>query len=174
MALAPTSEVGEWPTFVPITGATITLKERRTDPVVTVPAFRIARYPTTCTQYAKFVAETGHRAPKWWGGQTPPAGKEDHPVVGVNVADAQAYCKWLSLKRGTVVRLPTEAEWELAAAGPTGRTYPWGEEEPSPKRAQYMALDTAPVGTHPAGATPEGVMDMAGNAWEWCSDAWVR
>jgi formylglycine-generating enzyme required for sulfatase activity len=99
----------------------------------------------------------------------------DHPVVLVSAGDALAFCGWRSQVEGRRFRLPTEAEWEKAARGEDGRTYPWGEEEPDDTRARFNAGDaagTAPVGAFPAGASPCGALDMAGNAWDWCLDAW--
>jgi formylglycine-generating enzyme required for sulfatase activity len=99
---------------------------------------------------------------------------DDHPVVGITWYAAKAYCMWLSLmesqgERTDLYRLPTEIEWEYAAAGKEGRAYPWGNREPSPKLANYENNEraTTPVGLYPDGATPEGLYDMAGNVAEW-------
>jgi formylglycine-generating enzyme required for sulfatase activity len=100
--------------------------------------------------------------------------KKDQPVIGVRWYAARAYCLWLSLlesngQEGGIYRLPTEMEWEYAAAGKEGRQYPWGKEEPSITRANYNENEgaTTSVGRYPEGATPEGLYDMAGNVWEW-------
>lgn len=92
-------------------------------------------------------------------------GFERHPVNEVTWHGAAAYCRW----RGA--RLPSEAEWEAAARGRAGRTYPWGEELPDARRAVFArrSNETEPVGERPAGATPEGVHDLAGNVAEWTS-----
>ncbi len=154
---------------------------------VKVAAFRIDRTEVTQAAYARFVVATGYRPPfvdepwaheHWsWTGQQPPAGKEDHPVVLVNVFDGAAYCAWAG------GRLPTEAEWQLAALGPVedGRAYPWGgawalghandgqAAEPNYDESDGY-LETSPVGAFPAGASWVGAQDMFGNAWEWTAD----
>jgi iron(II)-dependent oxidoreductase len=92
-------------------------------------------------------------------------GFERHPVNEVTWEGARRYCAW----RGA--RLPTEAEWEAAARGRDGRTYPWGEAAPTRERAVFArgSNETEAVGGRPAGATPEGVHDLAGNVAEWTS-----
>jgi formylglycine-generating enzyme required for sulfatase activity len=102
----------------------------------------------------------------------------EHPVYGVTWSQAVAYCSW----RG--MRLPTEAEWERAARGTGGRAYPWGDAVISCTYANYtpnlsgtpMACvgSTTPVGSYPAGASPEGALDMIGNVWEWTSTPYVE
>ena len=99
--------------------------------------------------------------------------KDDQPVVAVSWYAARAYCLWLSLldSDGALYRLPTEVEWEYAAAGEEGRLYPWPKEngEPNKTLANYNNHEgaTTSVGRYPEGATPEGLHDMAGNVWEW-------
>jgi len=101
-------------------------------------------------------------------------GGAEQPVVGISWYAARSYCLWLSLMESKgeehdLYRLPTEIEWEWAAAGKEKREYPWGKVKPGSKRANYGGdiSATTPVGSYPEGATPEGLYDMAGNVWEW-------
>jgi formylglycine-generating enzyme required for sulfatase activity len=107
--------------------------------------------------------------------RTGPAWRE--PAVSVPWQDASAFCRFVQGldPSGAAYRLPAEAEWELAARGTEGRTFPWGEDRSVASRANlrggadgYVAL--APVGSFPEGATPEGIVDLLGNAAEWCLD----
>ena len=142
---------------------------------VHLDAFYLARYAVTWAQYTAFDQATGRGAPfhgvapaNWDATRpAPPAGKEDHPVVHVSWHDAVAYCEWAGL------RLPTEAEWEKAARGTDGRIFPWGStwEEGRCNWSQGGEGDTTPVGAFsPAGDSPYGCADMAGNVWEWTLD----
>jgi formylglycine-generating enzyme required for sulfatase activity len=132
---------------------------------------------------------------KWKGTQAGPEryggefDRPDHPVVGVSWHEAVAYCRWKMADGGwrqaeevrqflsalrdphCVVRLPTEAEWEKAARGADGRIYPWGDtfEAARANTADSELGHTTPVGAYsPAGDSPYGCADMAGNVWEWC------
>ncbi len=100
--------------------------------------------------------------------------RDDQPVMDISWYAAKAYTLWLSVLEGGkdgLYRLPTEMEWEYAAAGEEGREYPWPKKngDPSPTLANYDNNEgaTTPVGRYPEGATPEGLYDMAGNVWEW-------
>jgi formylglycine-generating enzyme required for sulfatase activity len=96
-----------------------------------------------------------------------------HPVVDVTWADAVAYCDWLAATTSCPARLPTSEEWVFAAAGPRGRTWPWGDEF-EPDRCNSVEAGygtTTPVDAWPDGVGPFGTLDQAGNAWEWCVDA---
>ncbi|GAA2685884.1 MULTISPECIES: SUMF1/EgtB/PvdO family nonheme iron enzyme [Actinosynnema] len=87
-----------------------------------------------------------------------------HPVTGLTHAQADEFARALG------GRLPTSAEWEWMAGGAARRTWPWGEQQWTPELANLRdsGLDTtSPVDAHPAGATPEGLLDVAGNVWEW-------
>ena len=151
---------------------------------VNLGAFAIDRLPVTNAQFAAFLniaGLTGSRGEKLYDHDDPDArihhrenrwiadtGAAQHPVVEASWAGARAYCEWRN------ARLPTEAEWEKAARGGDGRRFPWGNEAPDTRRARFGVgwHDTAPVDAHPAGASPYGVLDMAGNAWEWVSSAY--
>ncbi len=145
---------------------------------VYVSEFYIGKYPVTNEQYAAFVKATKHRVPKYWDKGKIPVGKENHPVVNVFWDDAVAFCEWLSQASSRACRLPTEAEWEKAARGPStgsgdGRIYPWGSQWDKTRlnSKEGGPGDTTPVGRYsPGGNSPYGVADMCGNVWEWCAD----
>jgi formylglycine-generating enzyme required for sulfatase activity len=113
--------------------------------------------------------------PKLWDDPNLGSARPNHPVVSVSWYEAMAFCRWLTqyLNDGYEYRLPNEAEWEFAARGTQRRVYSWGNDEPDSERANYGGKynSTTAVGCFPLGATPEGVLDLAGNMWEWtCSE----
>ena len=133
--------------------------------VVELGAYLIDKYEVTNAQYARFVAATGYRPPLHWDKGRIPEGLELHPVTMISWFDAKRYAEWAGK------RLPTEAEWERAARGTDGRRWPWGNDmDPARLNTYYQVGSTTPVGNYPEGASPEGVMDMAGNVSEWVYD----
>ena len=152
--------------------------------------FFITRTLITNAQYRAFVNATGHRVPDvdsetWrgyrlihpyertrrhaWADGKPPAGRDDHPVVMVSHNDANAFAAWLSAETGRSWRLPTALEWEKAARGPDGLIFPWGDTYDPALLNSHDAgpFDTLPVGSFPAGASPYGMLDAAGQVFEW-------
>ena len=152
----------------------------------------ITRNLITNAQYEAFVEASGHRAPDideqtWdgyglihpyertrqfaWVDGRPPAGRENHPVVLVSHADAEAFAAWLSDETGQTWRLPSEMEWQKAARGTDGRMFPWGETwDPTPLNTHDAGpFTTVPVGSFPSGASPFGMLDAAGQVFEWTS-----
>ncbi|MCP4660113.1 MAG: SUMF1/EgtB/PvdO family nonheme iron enzyme [bacterium] len=141
---------------------------------VRISPFWLAETPVTNGQYALFLKHAEREEPEYWRNRR--FSGSEQPVVGVSWEDAMAYCRWLSETSQMKFVLPTEAQWEFAARGTGGREYPWGNEKPDSSRACY-GLDwdkdqPSPVGAFPAGRGPFGVLDQAGNVWEWCLDAW--
>jgi formylglycine-generating enzyme required for sulfatase activity len=144
---------------------------------VELASFAIARTPVTNAQYAAFVAATGARPPLTWRGAQPPDGLLVHPVVDVSWEETLEFCAWLTAMIAestiynlpSVIRLPTEAEWERAARGVDGRVFPWGDvwDAARANARDGGAGGTTAVGAYPQGASPAGCLDMAGNVWEW-------
>jgi formylglycine-generating enzyme required for sulfatase activity len=138
--------------------------------------FEIARFPVTQQEWAEFVAASDRaERPRGWEGAQPHRGRENHPVHGVSHGAILAYCEWLSRETGLRYRLPTEAEWEKAARGTRGLAYPWGErfDARHANTREAGIGDTTPVGAFPAGASPYGAFDMAGNVEE-CTGSLYR
>jgi formylglycine-generating enzyme required for sulfatase activity len=134
----------------------------------------LAKTQVTNAQYRAFVLATGHEAPEDWTNATPPHGKEDHPVVHVSWHDGMAYCRWLSEVTGKTYSLPNEVEWEKGARGMDGRIYPWGDQwdERQCNSKESGLYQTTSVHAYPQGASPYGLLDMAGNVWEWTRSLW--
>jgi len=156
---------------------------------VTLPAFKIGKYPVTNAQYLRSVEATGR---DWRSDEGRQPERATCPAAYVSWHDARAYCEWLTgvwqaegrIADDEVVRLPTEAEWEKAARGSLTspsqregagvRVWPWGDEWDETRcNTEELALgSTTPVGIFPEGASPYGCLDMAGNVWEWTASLW--
>ena len=157
---------------------------------IEIAGFAITRTLITNRTYAAFIAAAGRPAPDvdpdtWkgyrlvhpyertrrhaWAGGTPPPGRDDHPVVMVSHDDATAFAAWLSRTTGQSWRLPTELEWEKAARGDDGRWFPWGNRFDPARLNSHDAgpFDTLPVASYPAGDSPYGLADAAGQVFEW-------
>ncbi len=163
---------------------------------VYLDGYWIGRTEVTNAQYGQFVDAGGYSQREYWTdegwqwkesqGSSGPSlwtdavrGQADYPVAGVSWYEAAAYARWAG------ARLPSEAEWEKAARGTDGRTYPWGNSFDGTRLnycdkmctydwKDYAVNDgyvyTAPVGHYEGGASPYGALDMAGNVWEWAAD----
>jgi len=139
-----------------------------------IERFHIDRTPVTNAQFKRFLDATkytprdAHNFLRDWSNHAPPAGWENKPVTWVSLEDARAYAAWAGK------RLPHEWEWQYAAQGGDGRSYPWGstwnsEAVPATNRARTLA-PPADVDAHPQGASPFGVLDLVGNVWQWTDE----
>lgn len=175
---APSGATGE---MIRIPGGEFMMGNDQGDPderpahPVTVAPFEIDRFEVTNALFDAFVQATGYRTEAEQAGKTQTwrthftPDTASNPVAVVTWADAVAFCEWAGK------RLPTEAEWEFAARGTDGRLFPWGNEyDPTKFNGKASGIrGTVHVGSYPAGASPFGVDDMAGNVWEWTAD-WYK
>ncbi len=143
---------------------------------VTLGPFWIDQTEVTNAQYRLCVEASACSAPVVRTAFDDPA-KADHPVAYVNWEEARTYCAWLATQSGWDVHLPTEAQWEKAAAWDSAtqskRRYPWGDTQPDRTLLNFNSSNlnrTTPVGSYPKGASPYGAQDCAGNVWEWVAD----
>jgi formylglycine-generating enzyme required for sulfatase activity len=128
----------------------------------------MAKVPVTNAQFSEFLNATHYPYR-----EKIPQGKDEFPVVNVSWVEAAAFCAWAAQVSGQPVRLPTEAEWEKAARGTDGRTYPWGDQEPNGNLCNFNLLYhgiTSIYRFSPQGDSPYGCADLAGNVWEWTAD----
>ena len=129
----------------------------------------LGKYEVTFEQYDKYCDETQKEKPpdgNW--------GRGKMPVISVSWHDSLEYCKWLSTKTGFHFKLPTEAQWEKAARGTNALRFPWGNQMVNKDLANFKEEGKlggpVTVGSYPRGVSPYGLLDMAGNLWEWCDD----
>ncbi len=136
---------------------------------VYLPDYYIARTPITTQLWTEYAYQTGSTLQATW---TESAAEPNRPVAGVPYQEVEAFCHWLSIASAREISLPTEAQWEKAARGTDGREYPWGDEFDAARcnTREGCYGGVTPVDRFPAGASPYGVLDMAGNVEEWTSD----
>ncbi len=137
---------------------------------IIVENFLIAETEVTNAQYAEFINATGHRSPIGWNKAKFPKDTEDFPVVNVSWSDADAFCQWLGEQYKMKVRLPNQAEWELAASGPNRFKYPWGNDWNDDGVEKQKDTKANKVKKYPMNRSPFGAYDMLGNVWEWTSE----
>ena len=162
-----------------------------------LPEYYLARTPVTNRQYLAFVQAREYHRPEHWPSDGFLEEQADHPVINVSWYDAMAYCAWLTERvsaedcklkvwraehwetvavDGKAWRflLPSEAEWEKGARGTDGRLYPWGNlwDAKRCNTKESRSVMTTPVNAYPLGASPYGLVDVAGNVWEWTRTLW--
>ncbi len=166
--------------WVEIPGGPFIYQEEET---VELPTFYISRYPVTNAQFQAFIDARGHEEKVLWEDLIKPEPVEsewkeaNHPRTDMDWYEALAFTRWLTAQLGYEVRLPTEQEWEKGARGTQGLIYPWGNKYQSGhaninetwgNAGEWNLDQTTAVGLYPHGMSPQDVMDMAGNVWEWC------
>jgi len=187
--LVEREEVSQFSQMVEIPGGEFAMGSNSIDAIdnekpahlVYVDTYWIDKYPVTCKEYRQFMEAGGYQKAEFWSeegwkwlGSNPVAHPlywseskdwDNHPVCGVSWYEAEAYARFVGK------RLPTEAEWEKAATGLEKSIYPWGNNPPEAKFANYGTLvgHTTPVNAYPAGKSAFGCYDLLGNVWEWTS-----
>ena len=143
---------------------------------MTLPAFRIGKYPVTNEQYYHFIRETKRTAPAelgWQNGNAPAKEQYNLPVRGVTWYGALVYCYWLMEVTKRPYTLPSEAQWEKAARGEAGHIFPWGDQWQA-DNCNISCDEVTAVDAFPQGASPYGCLDMVGNVREWTTTLWGR
>lgn len=155
---------------------------------LTLPTYRMSRYPVTNAQFQAFVIDGGYDTDEWWYELEKPRSLPSHswtesnrPVENVDWYESIAFCRWLSSKTGQRLSLPSMQQWEKSARGADGREYPWGDgyktgyanideaaRYSGSKVGVFSLAESSAVGIYPQGRSPYGLMDMTGNVMEWC------
>ena len=140
---------------------------------VQLAPYKLAVYPVTNAEYQAFLLDSGYKEiPTSWDFRRYPLERANHPVYTVTPQAADTYVSWLAEKTGRAFRLPSEAEWEWAATGPSSNEFPWGDDFDADlcNTAESGILNSTPVGVFVGGVSPFGIADMAGNVEEYVSD----
>jgi formylglycine-generating enzyme required for sulfatase activity len=168
--------------------------EGREQHLLYLSEFKIGKYPVTNAEYERFLAADGYKNKSYWTEagwqeicqkqdkprlwQDDRFNKPNQPVIGLSWYACVAYCRWLSQETGRLIRLPTEAEWEKAARGIDGQTYPWGDKfeavRLNAREGDQKVCTTTPIGIYQSGKSPFGLFDCSGNVWEWCATRWKK
>jgi len=141
--------------------------------IVTLSDYRLGKYPVTNSEYRDFLLSSQYpEQPSSWTFGRFPVERANHPVYTLSAEACEAYAQWLSAQTGRRFRLPSEAEWEYAAAGPQGLEFPWGDDfdEDLANTCETGLFDSTAVGIFPGGQSIFGVFDLAGNVEEYVAD----
>jgi hypothetical protein len=176
---------------VTIKGKEVSYIPEGTEQTFELPAFLIAKYPVSNAQYRLFLEDAGYQNQAWWTTEGWRAKEKDkwieprywhdqdfngaeQPVVGISWYESIAFCSWLSARSGDEIMLPSEQQWQRAAQGDDGRSYPWGNDFDKTKANTVDSAigKTTVVTAYPNGVSPYGLMDMVGNAYEWCQTSY--
>lgn len=173
--------------WVEIPSGSFIYGEESSKQTLTLERFFISRYLITNCQYQTFIDAGGYHDERWWIDLIKPEpnkstwSQANRPRENVNWQEALAFTRWLSVKLGYDITLPTEQQWEKAARGTDGREYPWGDDFKfgyanfnDPSAGEDNLQQTTAVGMFPHSQSPYQVMDMAGNVWEWCLNKLAR
>ncbi len=180
--------------MVVISGGKFIMGEGQEQHELFLPDYQIGKYPVTNTEYERFIEAGGYQDKRFWTAagwqemgekqneprywQDPRFNKPNQPTIGLGWYECVAYCRWLSVETGQVYRLPSEAEWEKGARGTDGRVYPWGNKFETQwvnaREGDQKVCSSTPVGVYPSGVSPFGLLDCAGNVWEWCATRWKK
>jgi formylglycine-generating enzyme required for sulfatase activity len=154
--------------MVYVPAGTFTMGEGESEHKVYLDAYFIGKYEVTNAEWKAFLDATEYKVlPSHWKGRDFPQGTDAHPVAYVAWVDAHMYCDWVSTETGRVVRLPTEAQWEKAARGPKGFTYPWGNNwDPKLCNGPWLCASKCGLKVNPDGSVPQWDAFVKSEKWK--------